>query len=193
MILQMQRGRSHRLSVLLTVAGLACVDPKTDSGASDAESAPTDADETVDDAGDGEPPGMEGMVAAHNAVRAGVGVPDVIWDDALADIAAEWAAWLAADGCYLEHDYSSPYGENLYWSSFQSNPTQVVDAWASEVVYYDYPSNSCERGEMCGHYTQLVWSTTERVGCAMATCADGSEIWMCDYDPPGNYVGEWPY
>lgn len=193
MTLQMHRGRSHRLSVLWTVAGLACVDPKTDSGASDAESAPTDADETIDDAGDGEPPGMEGMVAAHNAVRAGVGVPDVIWDDALADIAAEWAAWLAADGCYLEHDYSSPYGENLYWSSFQSNPTQVVDAWASEVVYYDYPSNSCERGEMCGHYTQLVWSTTERVGCAMATCADGSEIWMCDYDPPGNYVGEWPY
>ena len=69
----------------------------------------------------------------------------------------------------------------------------MVDAWASEVVYYDYESNSCDRGEMCGHYTQLVWSTTERVGCAMATCADGSEIWMCDYDPPGNYVGEWPY
>ena len=186
-------GRGLGLCGVLAVVGLACVEPKTDSGASDAETPSTDADGASDDVGDGEPPGMEGMIAAHNAIRAGVGVPDVIWDDALAEIAAEWAAWLAADGCYLEHDYSSPYGENLYWSSFESNPTQVVDAWASEVVYYDYESNSCDRGEMCGHYTQLVWSTTERVGCAMATCADGSEIWMCDYDPPGNYVGEWPY
>jgi uncharacterized protein YkwD len=179
----------------VAVVGLSCVEPKNDADASETETAPNDSDEATDEgaAGDGEPVGMEGMIAAHNAVRAGVGVPDLIWDDALTEIAAEWAASLAADGCYLEHDYSSPYGENLYWSSFESNPTQVVDAWASEVAYYDYASNSCDRGEMCGHYTQLVWSTTERVGCAMVLCADNSEIWMCDYDPPGNYVGEWPY
>lgn len=172
------------------LAGVACTDPKLDTGRADS-GASTNAGS--DEADDGEPPGMEGMIAAHNAVRAGVGVPDLVWDDMLADIAAEWSAQLAANGCIMEHDYSSPYGENLYWSSFESNPAQVVDAWASEVVYYDYESNSCAPNEMCGHYTQLVWSTTERVGCAVTACADGSEIWMCDYDPPGNYVGEWPY
>ena len=181
------------LLVGCVLAGTACVDPKTDTAVVDSAAASADAGGGGDAADDGEPPGMEGMIAAHNSVRAGVGVPDLVWDDMLAEIAAEWSARLAMDGCILEHDYSSPYGENLYWSSFESTPAQVVDAWASEVVYYDYDANTCEDGEMCGHYTQLVWSTTERVGCAMTVCADGSEIWMCDYDPPGNYVGEWPY
>lgn len=181
-----------RLWIWCMLACVACVDPKLETGRIDSGgTSGGGASAGTDD--DGEPPGMEGMIAAHNAVRAGVGVPDLVWDDMLADIAAEWSAQLAANGCIMEHDYSSPYGENLYWSSFESNPAQVVDAWASEVVYYDYDSNSCAPNEMCGHYTQLVWSTTERVGCAVTACADGSEIWMCDYDPPGNYVGEWPY
>jgi len=168
-----------------------CIESKTDSGSAD--SGATGESATTGDTSTGEPAGMEGMLAAHNAVRAGVGVPDLVWDDALANVAAEWSAALAARDCIMEHDYSSPYGENLYWSSFQSTPQQVVDAWASEVAFYDYDSNSCDPGEQCGHYTQLVWDTTERVGCAMAECSDGSEIWMCDYDPPGNYVGEKPY
>jgi len=174
-----------------------CTDLKLDSEASGADA--DTASGSTDEAGDGgetdagEPPGMEGMVAAHNAVRAGVGVSDLVWDDMLADIAAEWSASLAAEGCTMAHDYSSPYGENLYWSNFESNPQQVVEAWASEVAFYDYDSNSCAAGEQCGHYTQLVWDTTERVGCARAVCSGGEEIWMCDYDPPGNYVGERPY
>ncbi|MBT3220365.1 MAG: hypothetical protein HN348_14865 [Proteobacteria bacterium] len=61
--------------------------------------------------------------------------------------------------------------------------------WEQE--YYNYGTNGCSDG--CGHYTQLVWSSTERVGCAFDNCADGSEIWMCTYDPPGNVVGEKPY
>lgn len=180
-----------RLLLCVTVALAAgCVDLDKDSADSGASSGTTT---TSGGGGGGEPAGMEGMLAAHNAVRAGVGVPDLVWDDALVTVSAEWAASLSTRGCIMEHNYDSPYGENLYWSTFNSTPQQVVDAWASEVEFYDYDSNECEPGEMCGHYTQLVWDSTERVGCAMVECTDGSELWMCSYDPAGNWVGEKPY
>jgi len=179
------------VALALGLSTVGCIEPKDDSGADSGVVGGGGGGGGVDG---GETPGMEGMVAAHNAVRATVGVPDLVWDDDLAAIALDWATGLANSGCLMEHDYSSPYGENLYWSSYESTVQQVVDAWASEVEFYDYDANSCAVGEQCGHYTQLVWDTTERVGCAMATCPGGAgEIWMCDYDPPGNWVGEKPY
>ena len=186
---------SHQLVAALGLLSVAsgCIEPKADSGA-DSAAVEGGGDSSGSGSNDGEPADMVGMIAAHNAVRATVGVPDLVWDDALAEIAAEWAAGLATNGCVMEHDYSSPYGENIYWSSFESTVDQVVTAWASEVAFYDYDANSCDAGEQCGHYTQLVWNTTERVGCAKVTCpSDGGEIWMCDYDPAGNWVGEKPY
>jgi hypothetical protein len=48
----------------------------------------------------------------------------------------------------------------------------------------------------CGHYTQVVWRNTERVGCGYSTCqAQGFnfEVWVCNYDPPGNFIGQAPY
>jgi len=136
---------------------------------------------------------MIGITEAHNEIRRTYGVPDLVWDEELAEVSLEWATFLANDGCYLEHDWDSPLGENLYWSTFESTAKDVVLSWASEVEFYDYESNSCEEGEMCGHYTQLIWSTTERVGCDIALCPDQSEIWMCNYDPIGNWSGERPY
>jgi len=38
--------------------------------------------------------------------------------------------------------------------------------WADEEKCYDYDSNTCAEGHMCGHYTQIVWSTTRKLGCA---------------------------
>ncbi|MCI5224143.1 MAG: SCP-like extracellular, partial [Candidatus Electrothrix sp. AR4] len=67
----------------------------------------------------------------------------------------------------------------------------VVDAWGNEITDYDYSDNSCH--SVCGHYTQVVWKTTMEVGCGMATCNDKSQIWVCQYTPQGNMVGEKPY
>ncbi len=49
---------------------------------------------------------------------------------------------------------------------------------------------------VCGHYTQIVWKNTERIGCGKATARrDGifKVYWVCQYDPSGNYVGQRPY
>ena len=134
----------------------------------------------------------DAMLAAHNAVREEYGVPDLAWSDDLSGVAEAWSQHLGGAGCELVHS-EGKYGENLYWTSASAEPAEVVDAWAGEVADYDYDANACAEGAQCGHYTQLVWADTTDVGCGAAECPDGGEVWTCNYDPPGNYVGEKPY
>jgi pathogenesis-related protein 1 len=138
---------------------------------------------------------MHGITDAHNDIREAHGVANLEWDSSLVTLSKDWIEHLDANNnCNMEHNWDSPYGENLYWANFENTNREVVDSWASEETFYDYESNECEPNEMCGHYTQLVWGDTERVGCAMMACSNGSGfIWMCNYDPMGNYVGEKPY
>jgi pathogenesis-related protein 1 len=139
-------------------------------------------------------PKLCGIVDAHNAVRANVAppanppLPPLTWNPAAAAVAAEWAS-----GCVFGHNPELGQlmlGENVFMTSGTATPEQVVGLWASEVADYDYASNSCS--DVCGHYTQIVWRDTTSVGCGVATCPQG-EIWVCDYSPPGNYVGQKPY
>lgn len=146
-------------------------------------------------------------VAAHNAWRTLVGVPNIAWSNTLAATAQAYADHLkATNNCAMVHSGAAGLGENLYWASGlmygngttapnPKTPTQVVDAWASEKANYTYASNSCAAGKVCGHYTQLVWANTTQVGCGHASCSatDNSSVWVCNYAPPGNYVGQKPY
>lgn len=130
------------------------------------------------------------MLAAHNAVRATVKVPPLIWSDRLARSAQEWANTLIEKKDF-RHRQKSTFGENLYQvEGAKANPKEVVDRWASESSNFDYKSNRC-RG-VCGHYTQIVWRDTKEIGCAVAR-GGAREVWVCEYDPPGNYVGHRPY
>ena len=139
---------------------------------------------------------MSGMTNAHNEVRRAHGIDaDLVWDESLAEVSLEWLEHLAANNnCQMEHNWDSPLGENLMWATYYMGAEDVVAGWASEEAFYDYDSNSCQPGEMCGHYTQIVWEDTERVGCAMIVCPNERDhMWMCNYDPAGNWVGERPY
>ncbi len=147
------------------------------------------------------------MVAAHNHWRAAVGVPPLTYSAELATASQKWADHLQrSNHCRMQH--SKPegrYGENLYWGSAvewsngkrelqQVSSTTVVDDWAGERKDYDYATNRCATGKACGHYTQVVWRTTTTVGCAVAVCEDSREqVWVCRYQPPGNWVGQKPY
>ena len=130
------------------------------------------------------------MLDAHNAIRARVGVPPLVWSDQLAQVAQDWANHLIATGGF-RHRPNNRYGENLYSiSGGTASPAQVVGYWAREARGYDIRSNTCSG--VCGHYTQIVWGTTRAVGCAVATDRR-REVWVCNYDPPGNIVGYRPY
>jgi pathogenesis-related protein 1 len=130
------------------------------------------------------------MVESHNRVRTRVGVPRLVWSDPLAAHARQWANHLIETGAF-EHSHAAGLGENIYEiTGARATPEQVVNSWASELRDYDYRTNRC-RG-VCGHYTQIVWRDTKEVGCGVAAGGD-REVWVCNYSPPGNYVGERPY
>jgi len=130
------------------------------------------------------------MLAAHNSVRAQVGVPALVWSDRLASQALRWGQLLAAHRRF-GHNPNSPYGENLFEiQGARATPAEVVGDWAGEAAHYDYRTGRCHGN--CGHYTQVVWRSTREVGCAVTRSRE-VEIWVCEYDPPGNIIGRKPY
>ncbi|CAK0753709.1 pathogenesis-related protein 1 [Azospirillaceae bacterium] len=141
--------------------------------------------------GGGEPARFQGIVSAHNQVRRSVGVSDLVWSSSVAAQAQSWADELGERNCQMEHSRSQ-YGENLAWASgTRLTPSRVVQMWADEKSFYDEQRNECVGGE-CGHYTQVVWGDSKQVGCGVVRCGN-AEVWVCNYNPPGNYRGKRPY
>lgn len=130
------------------------------------------------------------ILAAHNEIRSRLDLPPLRWSDRLAAHAQEWADRLLRENSF--HHRSHPvFGENLFEiTGGRATSKRVVGDWASEVRDYDYRANTCRA--VCGHYTQVVWSNTREVGCAVARDAS-REVWVCNYNPPGNWIGERPY
>lgn len=133
------------------------------------------------------------LLERHNDWRARVGVAPLAWSDEVAKSAYDWAKKLKRDNCGFYHS-DSDYGENLWMGTTgYYTVADVVESWCSEIEDYDYDKNKCKPGKMCGHYTQVVWNTTTQVGCASIQDCDGNTLWVCQYNPPGNWVGKKPY
>jgi hypothetical protein len=105
-----------------------------------------------------------------------------------------------------KHSMTANLGENLAAFYPAGQPaSRPVQGWADERQWYDYASNTCNApaGRDCGHYTQIVWRSSARVGCAVVVCDQGTpfmnppsptwEFWVCQYSPPGNIIGQRPY
>ncbi|XP_010474723.1 PREDICTED: pathogenesis-related protein PR-1-like [Camelina sativa] len=132
------------------------------------------------------------FLLAHNLVRASVMEPPLEWDGRLAAYARSWANQRVGD-CRLVHS-NGPYGENIFWAAQNTwSPAEVVKVWADEDQFYNVNANSCEPHHMCGHYTQIVWKDSTKVGCATVDCSNGGVYAICVYNPPGNYEGENPF
>lgn len=134
------------------------------------------------------------ILHGHNRLRAVHHVTDLVYDDALVIYAQNWASHLAATGTF-EHS-QGPYGENLYCLSSAAPvglldaAISAIDAWAGEVVFYHEGDGFSHK---TGHFTQMVWKNSRRLGCATARSKRGgrdSVYVVCNYDPPGNVSGE---
>lgn len=123
----------------------------------------------------------------HNYYRQQQGVPYLTWSDELATDAQLWANKLAASEQMMHSNMQ--WGENIYYSAVFSNPKDVVDTWASEQKYYNGEPISAQTVHLYGHYTQIIWSSTTQIGCAYAVSVNGNYYWVCEYSPPGNYIG----
>jgi len=129
----------------------------------------------------------------HNQIRLGLSIPPLVWDESLVKSAQSHANYLASRGKF-EHA-SSGYGENLYGASYQASYLDAITSWSAEKQNYNYATNRCQG--ICGHYTQIVWRNSQRLGCAKATYRtgrfQGGVVIVCRYDPIGNYRGHRPY
>jgi hypothetical protein len=137
------------------------------------------------------------LLELHNAERARVGSPPLAWDGGLAAAAATYARRLAARDRGLVH--SAPrtrrgQGENLWMGTAGHYPAAAMfGSWAQERRHFR-PGVFPDVGQgvawqRVGHYTQIVWSGTDRVGCA--THSDGRwDYLVCRYAPAGNVIGQ---
>ncbi|XP_015768451.1 PREDICTED: venom allergen 3-like [Acropora digitifera] len=114
----------------------------------------------------------------------------VTWDPVLANDAKKWANYLAANNLFQHDRNRRNQGENLYWSSKKPANSCIVATqhFYDEVKYYDF--NKPGFSSRTGHFTQVVWKSTKRIGAAYATRKDGSFVVVIRYSPPGNYKGE---
>ncbi|KMT06173.1 hypothetical protein BVRB_7g162460 [Beta vulgaris subsp. vulgaris] len=135
------------------------------------------------------------FLQAHNFVRAKYGVSPLIWDKRLARFARRHASKLVAN-CSMVHS-SGQYGENLFWGKLDHwTPARIVEDWAKESEDFNVKDGKCKKDwTECGHFTQIVWADTIRVGCHRLKCIGENKgyIGICNYDPPGNVVEHSPF
>ena len=135
------------------------------------------------------------ILAAHNRERASVGAPPLAWDWDLAAAAAAYGPSLARMRRLVHSPRDSRPGqrENLAmgWSATTS-ADQLVAMWSEEKRLFRpgaFPAVSrTGRWLDVAHYTQMIWKSTTRVGCAVHQDGGWSYL-ICRYSPPGNLDG----
>ncbi|KAL2421216.1 hypothetical protein ABEF95_006454 [Exophiala dermatitidis] len=111
----------------------------------------------------------------------------IYWNETLAEYAQKYS-----EKCVWSHSHGE-YGENL--AQGYANVTSAVEAWGDERRDYDF-SNSDPTGftEETGHFTQLVWKSTQATGCGWTNCNGKNNVsgvfLVCEYWPAGNIVGQ---
>lgn len=145
-------------------------------------------------------PGAAGELAArlldaHNRERAAVGHPPLQWDPQLASAAASYGPVLASMRRLVHSPRETRPGqrENLAMAAHGTlTPEQLVNLWSREKLLLQpglFPAVSrTGNWEDVAHYTQMVWPTTTRVGCAIF--ATDMDYLICRYSPPGNIDGK---
>jgi len=125
----------------------------------------------------------------HNFYRAQHCAPDLVWDEEIAASAQVWA-----NGCVFDHDSATPFGENIAYRSVNDSPLSPIDSWYGEVKDYNFAAPGTSTNT--GHFTQVVWNGSTRIGCARAECPysafgkpaewGNANLYVCRYAEPGN-------
>ena len=136
-------------------------------------------------------------------------LPMLTWDPQLEAIAQRWAFACTPDpggSGLLAHNpnrsvgYATSVGENIAGSPERFNrPYTVLDLvnmWINEARDYNVADTTCAGAphsihsdwKRCGHYTQVVWASTTKVGCGRSVCPNlkfGATV-ICDFANSGN-------
>eukprot|EP00434_Breviolum_minutum_P013831 symbB.v1.2.012196.t1/scaffold835.1/size159100/23 len=131
------------------------------------------------------------FLTAHNIIRCTAGIAMLEWDLHAFQTARKYAEKAPTDR--LAHSDTAErknrrgqiYGENVavghaLW------PGQVVARWHDEIRNTQGGQFRPNRAGL-GHYTQLVWRKTVKVGCSLG---QNRKVAVCHYDPAGNEKGK---
>ncbi|XP_023939149.2 serotriflin [Bicyclus anynana] len=121
-------------------------------------------------------------------------------------LAAQKAQKYAEQCIFLQHndpkENAVPYlgncGQNIFVSSHKTPWFFALKSWFLEYQNFTYGA-PVRNFKAVGHYTQMVWATSHKVGCGVAHCAGGPwgqfYNYVCHYCPGGNYdtMIQYPY
>ncbi|MGM1064382.1 CAP family protein [Saccharothrix sp. Mg75] len=141
---------------------------------------------------------LDGIVQSINDYRAKHGAAPVQLDPELVEYAKSRAALVSTEN-YLNHGHAglrTGLGENLSWQA-SSAPgvaatTGATGSWYGEIKDYDFALPAPADSSKTGHFTQLVWKDSARVGAGRAYGKGGD--WYETYialvfSPAGNMEG----
>ena len=154
--------------------------------------------------------------AANGLLPQASNMNQMIWDFELEALAQGWANTNPTDHNPNRQVPSAPndyIGENMYWSSKGTsskltpgnfNATGGVASWFNEVIYYNgnvTNFGSEQTSQVIGHFTQIIWGNTLRVGCGILDCVTSTTssrmtmyneavTFVCDYRLGGNWEEE---
>uniref|UniRef100_A0A8D8Q4Q0 Golgi-associated plant pathogenesis-related protein 1 n=2 Tax=Cacopsylla melanoneura TaxID=428564 RepID=A0A8D8Q4Q0_9HEMI len=136
------------------------------------------------------------VLHAHNKLREHHGTDPLDLEKKLMDDAQSYADECAKGGGIVPRRQVSNYGENIWGLTTNASDFEdftggrPVEKWYSEVKKYKFGAEPVDNS--AGHLTQLLWSKSKYLGVGMAANDNGQLFVVCEYYPPGNYLGEYP-
>lgn len=136
------------------------------------------------------------LLAVHDRERRATGAAPLAWDRGLAAAAAAYGPTLERLGKLAHSPRASRpgQGENLWMGTRGAYQIEeMAGGWAAEKRLFRagfFPAVSVSgKWSDVGHYTQMIWKGTTRMGCALHK-GRRWDFLICRYSPPGNVVGQ---
>lgn len=155
----------------------------------------------------------EWLVSYHNVYRSKHGAPALISDSVLDSRGKRWADELAYHKGCLVHEQPRTYGENLFFFGARHLPSPqtlaaaVIQSFYLEGIGYNYSSWRPMSFFKTGHFTQLIWKNSRKIGVGVSIVKSSSIRSPCvssspnmyfiyvvvKYDPAGNFESHKAY
>lgn len=128
----------------------------------------------------------------------------IVWDDELT-----WIAQSHANQCHFAHDCNQcrqvdefAVGQNLFKTMsnspyLQANWTKAIHSFYDEISLTPLSIINSYKSDprvMYGHFTQVVWANSWKIGCGYTQYKSGNpqmpveELYTCNYGPAGNFL-----
>lgn len=128
----------------------------------------------------------------HNEYRKRHKAPPLVMDNTMSKMAQTFANTLIKSSKMYHSDdklNGVKLGENIYkcWGC-KLTGKEFVDSWYNEVNKYDWKVGGYQKG--CGHFTQVVWKKSQKLGLGVAAGDNRTFIVVANYLPAGNFLSQ---